>query len=116
MKKVNILKENRFFEKIITNNKPYRSSNFIVYKVPNNDVYKFGISIPKKTGNAVVRNKLKRQIKDIIDKNVYENNFICIIIVKKSSINFSYNDLKQELNGIFFKLKIFKEEQNEQKD
>ena len=75
MKKINILKENKDFKKIINAEKPFKFKGFIVYKENTNNIYKFGISVSKKIGNAVVRNKIKRQVREIISKNNYEKNF-----------------------------------------
>ena len=79
MKKINVLKNNYDFNRIINNEKPFKYKGFIVYVEKNtNDFYKFGISVSKKIANAVGRNKIKRQIREIISKNNFENNFNCI--------------------------------------
>ena len=84
MKKINILKNSRDFDRIIKKYKPYKYKDYIIYlERDTNDVYKFGLSVGKKIGNAVNRNKIKRQLKSIIDKKDYQNNFNCIIIVGK---------------------------------
>ena len=73
MKKINILKNNRDFNRIIKNNKSFKYKDYIIYiERDTNDLYKFGISVSKKIGNAVVRNKLKRQIKNI-NRTTFDN-------------------------------------------
>lgn len=48
----------------------------------------------RKIGNAVVRNKLKRQLRSIFNENkLFEHPFDCIIIFKSSS-QFAFEDLK----------------------
>ena len=94
MKKINIVKKNRDFSRIIKNNRPIKSNLFVIYLEKNtNDIYKFGISASKKVGNAVTRNRVKRQIKSILDKNTYKNNFNCIIIIKKDIIDKSFDEM-----------------------
>ena len=116
MKKINILKDNREFTRIIKSNKSFKYKDYIIYKERKVDgVYKFGISVSKKLGNAVVRNKLKRQIKNIIDKKCYENSFNCIIILRKEILNKSFNEMSEELYSAFKILKLFKEENCEKK-
>lgn len=111
MKKINILKSNEDFGRIIHSNDAIKSKNFIIYiEKNNNDVHKFGISVSKKIGNAVCRNKIKRQIKDIIDKKDYKNNFNCIIIVRKNYLNFSYEENKNNLYHILEKYELEKGE------
>lgn len=111
MKKKNILKENKDFNRIIQNNKGYKYKDYIIYIEKNtNNIYHFGFSVGKKIGNAVTRNKIKRQLKNIIDKNIYQNNFNCIIIVKKSILYKSYQEIKNDLLEVLKKQNIIKEE------
>ena len=51
----------------------------------------------RKIGNAVQRNKLKRQLRSVFNENkLFENPFDCIVLFKKSS-EFSFDDLKKLL-------------------
>lgn len=110
MKKINILKNNRDFDRIIKNNKSYKSKNLYIYiERTEDEYYHFGISVSKKIGNAVTRNLYKRRIKNIIDKNIYKNHFNCIIILKKSVLSISFLELEKELIAAFKDLKIIKE-------
>lgn len=98
MKKINILKRNEDFARIIKKNNIIKTKYFLIFKEDTTEnIYHFGLSISKKIGNAVVRNKYKRQIKSILDKKIYKNNFNCIIILKKGSINVSFNELNLDL-------------------
>ena len=81
MKKKEILKKNSDFNRLINSLKPIKSNHFIFYLEENNyELYQFGFSVGKKVGGAVIRNKVKRQLKSIVDKNNYRNGFICIIM------------------------------------
>lgn len=113
MKKINIIKKSEEFTKIIKKRKIINNRFFIIYILPKNEkYYRFGISIPTKTGNSVVRNKLKRQIKSIIDNyNDINKNLDYVIIVKKEIINLKYEDIKEQL--LLLLNKINKEWNNE---
>ena len=116
MKKKNIIKKNQDFQRIIKNNKSIVSKEFIIYlEKNNNSIYHFGISVSKKLGNAVVRNKLKRQVKSIIDKKDYQNTFNCIIILRKGVLKINYWEMQNALFKIIEKLDIVKEDNNEEK-
>ena len=99
MKKVNIIKESKDFDYIFKLRKQMSSKYVFLYTGLNNGkFYRFGICVSKKIGNAVVRNKIKRRVKDIIDKSGLH--FSCkdyIIVVKKSAADAQYFDLKEDL-------------------
>ena len=80
-----------------------KNSSFVIYSLENNLSYdRYGISVSKKLGNAVFRNKYKRKIRAIIDN--YKKNYInkkdYIIILRRGAIDRNY----QELENDFFKI------------
>ena len=110
MKKINIVKENRDYNRIIKENRPFKYKDYVIYidkKAPS--IYRFGFSVGKKVGNAVTRNRVKRQIKEIVSQNDYQNNFDCIIIVGKGILERNFNEMRDNLNFALKKLKLVKE-------
>ena len=110
MKKINIIKESKDFEKIIKNNKSFRTKYFYIYiQRKEENKYRFGISVGKKIGNAVKRNKIKRQIREIISQNDYQKNFDCIIIVRREINDADFQSIQEDLNNALKKLLLIKE-------
>ena len=110
MKKINIIKDNRTFNEIIRNNKPFKYKDYIIYLSESDDyIYKFGFSVGKKIGNAVTRNKIKRRLKNIIDKKDYKNNFNCIIIVGRGILSRSFDEMSNNLYTALERLDLIKE-------
>ena len=110
MKKINVVKENRDFNRIIKNNRPFKYKDFVIYidkRKPS--VYKFGFSVGKKVGNAVTRNRIKRQLREIVSQNDYKNDFDCIIIVGKGILCRNFSEVKENLNFALKKLDLMKE-------
>ena len=112
MKKKNIVKNKEDFNNIIKNGYCTKNKYFVVYSIDNNKHYDcFGISVGKKMGNAVTRNKYKRKIRSIIDiyRKYYVNSKDYIIILRSSSLYIDYNEMKDNL----LKLLTRKEIKNE---
>lgn len=113
MKKRFIIKKNFEFTNIINKNQKYGNQYFSIYVSKSNlNHYRFGISVPKKIGKAVVRNKIKRQIKSILKSNKnYFKVIDYVIIVKKGLLDLNYQVIKNKLISLLFNLgKEFKDE------
>ena len=102
MKKKEIIKKSNDYTKIINKNNKIKNKYYSIFYIKSENTL-FGISIPKKTGTAVVRNKIKRQIKNIIDKNKIhiQNNYNYVIIIRKEILELSYLEKEKELITLF---------------
>lgn len=117
MKKINIIKSNEEYNRIIQNNKPFIYKEYMIFLERNNNLnkYSFGFSISKKFCKAFMRNKIKRQLKNILDQKDYQNNFNCIIMVRKSILDKTYQEKEKVLLEALEKLNIFKKEKQDEK-
>lgn len=114
MNKEHIIKDNYLFQKIIKDNKSFRYKDYIIYVEKNeSNEYKFGFSVGKKIGKAVVRNKIKRQLRAIVSKKDYQKGFNCIIIVGSNILNRSYKEMEDNLLVALSKLNLVKEKIDE---
>ncbi len=103
MRKLYVVKHTRDFEKVINEGKCIKNRSFVVYSQDNNLPYnRYGISVSKKHGNAVFRNKYKRKIRSIIDnfKKNYINGKDYIIILRRGALDKSYEELEKELTSL----------------
>ena len=103
MKKYEIVKEHKDFDDIINTGKYKKGKFFVIYNKDNNlDHNRYGIAVSKKNGNAVIRNKLKRQARMILttNKNMFKNNFDYIIIIKRNAVSVDYKELEEDLLNI----------------
>lgn len=111
MKKINIVKKNEDYNRIIQKVKPYKYKDYVVYLEETDEkIYHFGFSVGKKIGNAVTRNRIKRQIKSVLDKIVFKNGFNCIIIVRRSILDKSFIEMQKDLIELMKKINIYKGE------
>lgn len=106
MKKLYVVKNSRDFDNIIKNGNCYKNNSFVIYSMQNNLPYdRFGISVSKKLGNAVFRNKYKRKMRAIIDnyKKLYINNKDYIIILRRTAVKKSFLELEKDFNKLMQK-------------
>lgn len=100
MKRIETIKDQKLFNNIIKKGKFKKNEFFVIYYINKEEVQNnYGIAISKKVGNAVTRNKLKRQTRAIIDKhrNLFKNNNNYIIMIRKSCADTDFNILEQSL-------------------
>ncbi len=103
MKKKFIVRSTRDFQDIIKNGKCKKNKSFIIHYKTNNLSYdRYGISVSKKLGNAVFRNKYKRKIRSIADnyKKLYINSKDYIIILRRTALDKTYADLEKDFNEL----------------
>lgn len=106
MKKKEIIKKEAEFTDII-HHYPYKKNNyFVIYYRKNNDKNRYGISVPKKTGKAHIRNKIKRRVKNIIDQNqnCVHSPFDYVIIIRKRLIELDYHQMEHQLINLIEKI------------
>lgn len=113
MKKEIIIKKSEDINRIINNGKKYNNGYYYIYKDKNDlNKYRFCICVSKKIGNAVTRNKNKRQIKDIIDKSkiMFSNNTDYVIILGRDINKIDFNKKKEYLINLLNKVEGDKHE------
>lgn len=103
MKKIETVKSNIKFNEIINKGKKKGNIHFTIFYMESiNQKSLFGVTAPKKCGNAVIRNKLKRQTRALLDetKLLFKNKRNYIIIIKKSCLTSSYEDKLNSLKQL----------------
>lgn len=106
MKRVETIKDQKLFNNIIRNGKFSKNNFFVIYNIrKENDEISYGIAVSNKLGKAVVRNKLKRQTRAIIDKNrnLFKKGHNYIIMIRKGSVGVDFKTLERALVEILEK-------------
>lgn len=102
MKREHRILKNEQFQTIIKTGKLIKTPLCYGYFVPNElETLRVGIAVSKKIGNAVIRNKIKRQIKAIVRPYVKTHAGDFIIVAKKEIINSSFDDKEKAIGKIF---------------
>ena len=97
----NRIKKYSEFQKVIEEGDVKKTSFFVSYALKNELGYsRYGISVPKKIGNAVLRNRIKRQVRSAIGKATdFVTPVDMVIIVRKTysteSFDFIFSEIKE---------------------
>ena len=108
MKKLYIVKHKYDFDRIIKHGKKKKNDICIIYSENSNLKYaRYGISVGKKLGNAVYRNKKKRQLRSIIDnlEKDYVKTKDYIIILREKGKQLDYQELNKKLKSLIIERK-----------
>ena len=98
----NRIKKYTEFQKVIEAANVTKTSFFVSYRLNNELGYsRFGISVPKKTGNAVIRNRIKRQVRAAIGLSTnFEESIDIVIIVRKAYKIDNFEQIKYEIQQL----------------
>ena len=101
----NRIKKCSEFQKVIEADNVKKTCFFVSYRLENELGYsRFGISVPKKTGNAVIRNRIKRQVRAAIGLSTnFEESVDIVIIVRKGYQIDNFTQIKSEIQQILEK-------------
>lgn len=104
MKRCEMIKEKEYFSSIIKHGKFTKDNLFVVYFVKKEkDTFShFGIAIRHDIGKAVVRNKLKRQVRSIIDNNkkLFKKGTDYIIMIRNKCRDSRYVDMDESIKRL----------------
>lgn len=110
MKKIYRVKKNEEIEKILNNKNSSANSCFIIYSIKTDETkhFRYAVSVSKKIGNAVVRNRLKRQVRALIRQFEVVDGVDFFIIVRAKALKLDFERLKIEMNYLLQKQKLLR--------
>ena len=99
MKKELRVRKNEEFQRIIGKKTSVVNKQFVLYYTKNDyDHMRVGLSVSKKLGKAVVRNKIKRQVRHMVRTTFDQNkSYDYVIIVRKGFLNQTFEQNKAGL-------------------
>lgn len=106
MKRENRILKHREFDEIIRSTPAIKSKNYVIhYRKNEENKARIGISVSKKNGNAVTRNRIKRQIRAMIGE-IYPltASYDIIIIVRVAYDVGEFHLEKEELASLLGKI------------
>jgi len=110
MKKKYRIKKNEEFQAILRSGKSFANRELVIYykEKPQQDHFRVGISVGKRLGNAVTRNRIKRYIRESfiqLDEKIVSEVDI-IIIARKPVVQMNCNQVKKSLLHLLRKQRL----------
>ncbi|MED3551831.1 ribonuclease P protein component [Cytobacillus praedii] len=116
MKKEYRVKKNKEFQEAFKKGKSFANRQFIVYslKKPGQEHFRIGLSVSKKIGNAVMRNQIKRYIRQAFHEldNEIHSQFDYIIIARKPVADMGLEDIKKSLIHVLKLSRVLKKQKS----
>lgn len=112
MKKVFRIKKNEEFQYIFRRGKSFANRQLVIYYIKKQDSshFRFGLSVGKRIGNAVTRNRIKRYLResfrDLQHKIVPSINIV--IIARQPTKQMNYHEIKKSLIHLLSREKLLK--------
>ncbi len=103
MKIVNRIKDSEDFALTIKKGRTYRNDSFVIHIAKtDSDHTRVGVSVSTKIGNAVVRNRVKRQVRAMADSLIdYDKqSYDIVIIIRKPFLDVGFHDNKSLLSEL----------------
>ena len=99
MKKEYRIKKSKEIEEVLKNKKYSSNPYFTIYIKENNENhhFRYAISVNKKIGKAVVRNRIKRQIRSIISQIEIKANLDVFIIVRSKVLDIDFEEMNKQI-------------------
>ncbi|WP_040206656.1 ribonuclease P protein component [Neobacillus jeddahensis] len=112
MKKEFRIKKNKEFQTAFQKGRSFANRQFVVYSVEKDDqdFFRIGLSVSKKIGNAVTRNRIKRYVRQAIfelnDQLTSGNDYV--IIARKPTAEMDFFEVKKSLTHVLKVGKVLK--------
>ncbi len=106
------LKKSWQFSKVYKEGNKYYSNLFILYVLPNNtQETRLGLTVTKKVGISVQRNRIKRVIREVFRslKGIAPGNDL-VVIARKSAVNLKYSQARNSLTHLLYRARALRSE------
>ena len=113
MMKLGKLRNSAEFERVYKNGKKFWNRNFVLYILHNgNNQLKIGLTVSKKVGKSVQRNRVKRLIREAIrlSQDALEPNYDLVIVAQNSAADLNFYQTQQSLLHLFKRTGILKKD------
>lgn len=111
------LKLNHLFRRLYTKGKSCANGYLVLYCRPNGTrENRIGLTVSAKLGHAVVRNKLRRRLREIyrLNEAKFRPGWDIVVVARGRSVDASYQKLEKSYLHLADKLELLRKEENDE--
>lgn len=112
MRKKYKIKKNREFQQIFKHGKSFANRQLVIYYIinPKQDHFRVGLSVGKKIGNAVTRNRIKRYLREsfLHLEHCISPKVKMVIIARQPTKTMDFHEIKRSLLHLLNRQKLLK--------
>ncbi|WP_163969269.1 ribonuclease P protein component [Oceanobacillus halotolerans] len=112
MKKVFRIKDNKEFQYVFKHGRTFANRQLVIYYMYKEDQkhFRIGLSVGKKIGNAVMRNQIKRYLRQAFHEleDDIQPMYDIVIIARQPTKSMSFHQIKKSLTHLLYKERLLK--------
>ena len=92
------------FDSVYKRGSNWANKNLVIRVLPNNlEISRFGITVSRRVGKAVVRNRIKRLIRETVRKIPFNPGYDIVFIARVSVAEARYSQVEESIKGLLDK-------------
>lgn len=110
LQKQNILRKNKHFQAVYRHGRSYANKYMVIYVMPVKDAEsRAGFAAGKRLGNAVVRNRVKRLLRETyrLNRHRIKQNLHLLLVGRKPVVGVKYNIVNKAFGELGARARIF---------
>ncbi|KYP80785.1 ribonuclease P protein component [Ferroacidibacillus organovorans] len=104
------MRSNREFRFVFTRGRSQANKYYVLYVTPKqkSEPSKIGLSVSKKVGNAVIRNRVKRILREILRQRIprFSEGYDIVIIARKDASAISFRESEAAIDALLKRIKL----------
>lgn len=101
MRKEQRLTQTSEYNAVYNQGKSWANKLFVIKACPNDrDNSRFGFSVSKRVGNAVMRNRVKRMLRECVRLSTWKAGWDVVFIARPGSATAGFDDIRQAVDDL----------------